>query len=196
MRACSSAPHNLPIGAPPYSLMFVSEKIGEMAPIDPSRLRLRNPSPLSTGSSRQQLRSMSRGRKFLRGPIPLDWLSAAARLPGRTLHAGVAIWLEAGFRDSPVVPLSNVAGHQFGLDRNSKYRALSWLEQAGLITVERKPGRSPLITIQGLPPTDNGDRADLLIGILGELVGRFPQTILLGEIVVSTITWGFPHDLD
>jgi len=27
-------------------------------------------------------------------------------------------------------------------------------------------------------------------------VGRFPQTILLGEIVVSTITWGFPHDLD
>ena len=29
---------------------------------------------------------------FLRGPIPLDWLSAAAQLPGKTLNVGVALW--------------------------------------------------------------------------------------------------------
>jgi hypothetical protein len=46
--------------------------------------------------------------------------------------------------------LSNVSGHRFGLDRNAKYRALAWLERAGLVTVERKLGRAPVVTI--LPP--------------------------------------------
>jgi hypothetical protein len=33
------------------------------------------------------------------------------------------------------------------LDRNAKYRGLAWLEQAGLVTVERKIGRPPMVTI-------------------------------------------------
>ena len=31
-----------------------------------------------------------------------------------------------------------LTGLQFGLDRNAKYRALEWLENANLITVERR----------------------------------------------------------
>ena len=83
----------------------------------------------------------------LRGPIPLEWLSAAARLPGRSLHAGIALWHTAGTSRSVTVPLSNISSVRFGLDRNSKYRALGWLENAGLITVERNLGRTPVITI-------------------------------------------------
>jgi hypothetical protein len=45
------------------------------------------------------------------------------------------------------VPLSNTSSIRFGLDRNAKYRALVWLEGAGLIAVERKLGRAPLVTI-------------------------------------------------
>ena len=123
-----------------------------MTPIDLNRLKLRSSSPLHAGLARNQMRSATRGQKFLRGPIPLEWLSAAARLPGKALHTGLAIWLEAGFRESHTVPLSNVAGDKFGLDRNSKYRALQWLEQAGLIQVERKLGRAPVVTIV-LPET-------------------------------------------
>lgn len=87
------------------------------------------------------------GQHYLRGPVPLDWLCEAARLPGRSLHVGLAIWYAAGLNRSASVPLSNVAGHKFGLDRNSKYRALAWLEGAGLIKVERKLGRAPIVTI-------------------------------------------------
>ena len=87
------------------------------------------------------------GQSPLRGPIPLDWLSAAARLPGRSLHAGIALWYAAGVTRSLSVPLSNISGVRFGLDRNAKHRALAWLEGAGLIAVERKLGRAPLITI-------------------------------------------------
>jgi integrase len=39
-----------------------------------------------------------------------------------------------------MVALSNIAGCRFGLERNSKYRALDWLEGAGLISVERRLG--------------------------------------------------------
>lgn len=86
-------------------------------------------------------------RQYLEGPIPLDWLSAAARLPGKSLHVGMAIWFIGGLRKSRVVLLSNIISLRFGLDRNAKYRALTWLEAAGLIAVERKLGRVPKITI-------------------------------------------------
>jgi hypothetical protein len=35
------------------------------------------------------------------------------------------------------------------VDRNAKYRALLSLESAGLAVVQRKRGRSPLVTILG-----------------------------------------------
>ena len=86
-------------------------------------------------------------RQNLKGPIPLDWLSAAARLPGKCLHVGIALWFVRGLERSGVVALSNLTALRFGLDRNAKYRALAWLEQAGLIAVERKLGRAPMVTI-------------------------------------------------
>ena len=91
------------------------------------------------------------GAKFLRGPIPLDWLSRAASLPGRSLHVGVAVWFMAGLRKSRTVPISNITGLLFGLDRNAKYRALEWLESADLISVQRKAGCAPVVTILDPP---------------------------------------------
>jgi len=87
------------------------------------------------------------GESFLVGPIPLRWLETAARLPGKSLHTGIALWFAAGEAKSAMVPLSNISGCRFGLERNSKYRALDWLEGAGLISVERRPGKTPLVTI-------------------------------------------------
>jgi hypothetical protein len=43
--------------------------------------------------------------------------------------------------------LSNRASQRFGIDRNAKYRALGWLERAGLVIVERQLGRAPVVTI-------------------------------------------------
>ena len=75
------------------------------------------------------------------------FLTRASRLPGRSLHLAVALQLIATAQSSYRVPLSNVATQVFGLNRNAKYRALAWLERAGLVQVERKIGRSPLVTI-------------------------------------------------
>jgi len=96
--------------------------------------------------------------------IPIGWLSAAARLPGKSLHTGVALWCEAGSATSSTIPLSNVYSLDFGVDRNAKYRALAWLERAGLVTVERKLGRSPVVTIQHTPMEPHESPADASTG--------------------------------
>ena len=42
-----------------------------------------------------------KGEHFLKGPVPLRWLVSAARLPGKSLHAGIALWYVAGLTRSP-----------------------------------------------------------------------------------------------
>jgi hypothetical protein len=74
-------------------------------------------------------------------------LEIAAKLPGKSLHVGIALWCAAGTAGSVSVPLGNISSWRFGLDRNAKYRGLNWLEAAGLIAVQRKCGRAPLVTI-------------------------------------------------
>lgn len=122
-----------------------------MAPIDVDRFRVRSVQP---GTRRARPPRHAKGEGFLKGPVPLAWLEAAARLPGRSLHAGLALWYAAGLMRSATVTLSNISGVRFGLDRNAKYRALEWLEGAGLVKVERKLGRAPVVTIlqPGAPP--------------------------------------------
>jgi hypothetical protein len=131
-----------------------------MPPIEMDRFRLRagqSGGPLASQKTPPRPRS---GERFLKGPIPLDWLSAAACLPGKSLHVGIALWFMGGLHKSRVVPLSNMAGLRFGLDRNAKYRALEWLEQASLVSVERKLGRAPVVTI--LEAMDEAARAETL----------------------------------
>jgi hypothetical protein len=119
-----------------------------MPAIDPQRLRLGRQSASRLSSPpRSKPPRPKKGNRFLRGPIPLDWLSSAAALPGRSLHIAVAIWFLAGLKKTHIVPISNITSLQFGLDRNAKYRALDWLESANLIAVERRVGRAPIVTI-------------------------------------------------
>ena len=80
-------------------------------------------------------------------PAEIDWLTKAGRLPGKSLHLAVVLVFLANAANTRQVELSNLASQQFGLDRNAKYRALCWLEEAGLVRVERKIGRSPAVTI-------------------------------------------------
>ena len=126
--------------------------------IDPSRVRL--PLRPKVCTSRRLPRPKA-GEKFLKGPIPLNWISTAARLPGKSLHVGIAVWFTASLAKSATVPLSNLASLPFGLDRNAKYRALAWLEEAGLISVERRLGRSPVVTLLEINGPNDDRRSPL-----------------------------------
>ena len=84
---------------------------------------------------------------FLRGPIPLVWLSQAAKLPGKTLNVAIALWWLHGMaRDRPF-KLTRKALKALNVERDAASAGLTRLEQAGLIQVERKPGQRPTVSI-------------------------------------------------
>jgi hypothetical protein len=88
------------------------------------------------------------GEKFLKGPIPLNWLSAAGMQPGKTLHVAVGLCFWAGVKRSRQVPLSmSWLRTTFGVDRYSGYRGLAALERVGLVSVIRHRGRKSMVTL-------------------------------------------------
>lgn len=93
------------------------------------------------------------------GPISLNWLLRAAKLPGKTLAVAIALLFlrgRSGF--AQVSPRAKLIS-RFGLSRQTAYRALQHLEIAGLISADRRRGRAPRVMFRGLDD-DNpcGDR--------------------------------------
>jgi hypothetical protein len=80
-------------------------------------------------------------------PTPLKWTSAAAKLPGKSLHVGQALWYVSGLRKTRTVKLSKDKLNLFGVSRHAYSNCLSFMEAAGLVKVERRVGKTPLVTI-------------------------------------------------
>jgi hypothetical protein len=94
-------------------------------------------------------RSKARKETFVK--VPLWWFEEATRAT-RSPQAFVAVWLlhlawKAG---SPTFKLSNDKLAERGAERRAKRRALANLEAAGLITVERRHGKAPVVTLEVL----------------------------------------------
>ncbi len=110
-----------------------------------------------TATSREDLEAFVKKKvprqlhPFLRGPVPLWWLVRAAALPGKALAVGIALWYRKGVTDRDVVRPSWKLWDRFGVGRHAAYRALSNLEAAGLIAVERQVGKNPTVTITTAP---------------------------------------------
>ena len=96
---------------------------------------------------------------FLKGPIPMAWLNVAARLPGKTLNVGIAIWWLAGMSKTTAFKLTRKALNQLGVSRDAASDALKRLQDNGLILVKRSPGQRPTVEIvpvaQGVTKREN-----------------------------------------
>lgn len=90
-----------------------------------------------------------RKRKFLKGPVPLDWLEAAAAIPNRrAIVAGLVLWHLAGLSASRtgLVFCPNRC-EDFGVSDRSGSRGLADLQKAGLVRIWRKRGACPRVDI-------------------------------------------------
>lgn len=85
--------------------------------------------------------------RFIKGPIPLDWIGRAACLPGKTLHVALALQYLAGLQKTQTVKLGAKALSVLGVARDAKYDALNRLQDAGLIAVQRARGRTSVVTL-------------------------------------------------
>ncbi len=89
---------------------------------------------------------------FLKGPIPMGWLAAAAKLPGSVMEVAIYLWYLAGMRRTGevTVPASKIG--QFSCaSRFTVYRALGELEKADLIAVKRHRGRHAVVILKPCP---------------------------------------------
>ena len=68
-------------------------------------------------------------------------------MPGKALAVGMALWFEAGCQKDSTVSTGRRLFKGFSVGRKAVYRNLQILEAAGLIKVERHPGRSPVVTL-------------------------------------------------
>lgn len=94
------------------------------------------------------------GEYFLRGPIPMAWLNAAARASGAGAGIKVALvlWFLSGVkRQARTFKLEPGALRRIGVDRHAGYRGLQRLEKAGLVSVQRRAGQAPTVTLLEVP---------------------------------------------
>jgi hypothetical protein len=88
-----------------------------------------------------------RARRFLKGPIPLPDIAAAARLRGKSLALFLAVHHQIALTGKPTVTVPAKLLGDFGISRSAKARCVELLEQAGLITVTRSRGRATRIQL-------------------------------------------------
>ncbi len=90
-------------------------------------------------------------KPFLRGPIPMEWLEEAAKLPGKTINVAIALWWRWGMAKGKPFKLTQTALKFVNVERDAANDGLARLEHAGLIQLERKPGGRPTISILDFP---------------------------------------------
>jgi hypothetical protein len=93
---------------------------------------------------------------FLRGPIPWPWLLKAMALPGQALAVGLVLWREVGMTNSRTVSVNHARFGKCGITPRVSRFALENLEHAGLIAVQRPPGRNLEVTILESTADRNG----------------------------------------
>jgi hypothetical protein len=75
-------------------------------------------------------------------------------LSGKALAVGLAVWQQAGFEKRRTVALTLRRIGRLGLAENTARRGLRALEGAGLVHVERRPGRAHRITLLDAPTAE------------------------------------------
>ena len=116
--------------------------------------------PLARRRAGETLTRTAPRERFLRGPIPWSWLTAAGSLGGRALHVGLVIWHYTAMRHTDTIRINlATTAEEFGADRTTMSRGLGRLERAGLVTVARGDGRCHRVTLLRSTPTSSAATA-------------------------------------
>jgi hypothetical protein len=87
------------------------------------------------------------GDLFIKGPIPMGWIAVAAKLPGKAIHAALALFWLAGMKPQGKIKMTRQALNLFNVSDDAYRDALPRLEKAGLVRVWRAPGQRAQVEI-------------------------------------------------
>jgi hypothetical protein len=91
-------------------------------------------------------RRKRRADRFLKGPIPLNWIREHVQCPADRLL--LVLRAHGDMRRSNEIKVTADVLRDAGIaDRKAAYRAMKKLEISGSLSVSRKPGRRPVIRL-------------------------------------------------
>jgi len=94
-----------------------------------------------------QIEEVPQSVPFLKGPIPLWWLTRAAKLPGKATALGIALWWIHGMSKNDSFKLTRKALEAMNVSRDAATDGLRRLEADGLVSVQRAKGKRPVVQI-------------------------------------------------
>jgi DNA-binding transcriptional ArsR family regulator len=122
-------------------------------PIDIETLRIdpTDPAYVPRASGAAKTRKKKWERQYILFPWSwLDRLKTTGR--GATWRLALFLVYEHWRTGGRTIKLTNIMAAEVGVSPDAKGRAIDDLEQAGLIEVERRPKRSPRISLLAKPP--------------------------------------------
>src|SRR5262249_34145873 len=154
----------LPPAAPPPSLISccsdpercpprgcLGRPMAAHDPFDVTRWEVTDEPPTASPRLRRLRLPRRRPGRFLKGPIPWDWLSRAMALRGRALQVALRLWFQSGVSRSRTVLFCQERAAADGIPTTTARRAVRELERAGLVRVVRRPGRGLDVTLLDAP---------------------------------------------
>jgi hypothetical protein len=107
---------------------------------------LRLPADIVLPSRAAEPRKLEKRRKHF-VQLPWAWAGALSGASGKTWELAVQLlYLHWKGNGAPIKLANGMLGID-GIDRFAKWRALNELERRGLVTIERRHARSPLVTL-------------------------------------------------
>jgi hypothetical protein len=129
--------------------MVLNKKTGGSSMVDdfnPAKLRL-DLDNIPSGPPPSKKQSSSKA-PFIKLPLIWEETLAGARASGSTYRVALLLLYMAWKSDTYVVKLTNVALAKKGVGRKGKAAALLVLRKVGLVTVEERPRKSPIVTLR------------------------------------------------
>jgi hypothetical protein len=115
---------------------------------DPERFRLKPEQQAELGAPKPRSKRRRQQGKFVLVPELWREQLCAIRAHGSTYRVAMHLLHEAWETNNRTVKLTNVALVKAGVGRRGKALALSELRKAGLIAVEQRPKRNPVVTVR------------------------------------------------
>jgi len=117
-----------------------------MSDINLEEYRLKN-TPTSNAQKQPITKARTRTGRFIKGPIPWDFITKSARLPGKTLHVVIGLCYLSGLKKTKTLKMQGKILEELGVSRHAYNRALKLLEKEGIISTQWRKGQTPEITL-------------------------------------------------
>lgn len=99
---------------------------------------------------KKQSKPRKEDKRFLKAPLPWNWLCSASKCPGKSLNVAIALRFIAGIKKDNRIKMQRAVLKDLGISRQTYNNGLKQLERVGLVTIEKGPGQTPTVTLVNL----------------------------------------------